>query len=660
MWRARTPVLGVLVALLAGALVAPAAQANTGSMTTETTEVVANPDGSHTWTEHLQPVRVRRGSGWVPVDLKLVKRSDGTIAPAAAPVDLRFSAGGAGNRAPLVVLGRDSREVGLSWRTELPAPVLDGSQAAYREVLPGVDLVVRAEVEGFRQVLVVKSAQAANNPELRKIAFGQHTKDVTVRQSSAARSRTIGGLEAVDRTGSVVFSGDATRMWDSSGTAGGVTGPGEGGRSAVMGVELSASDIAISPDQGFLGDAATKYPVFLDPEFSWHGGKNHHAVVQSAWPDARNYDRTDGDLNELKAGYAQERGKTFNSRSFVEMDASAMRGKQIFSATLRTRVIHSHSCSGGPTEAWLTGPIGPDTTWLQQPAWHYQVDNVAVSNNARYCPSHGGSEFDVTRAVQQAAAENWQHVTIGLRARNEGVDTEWRRYEVNPALVVRYNSPPDEPAELSMEGGLIPCATGPERPVVFTKTPRLRARLSDPDGGLMDAGFRVLQGTADKHTWDGNEHHVADVPSGLFAEVQVRDGVIPGHGVYAWHVWSGDYSTSRWSKFCEFEIDTVPPGLPSAVSKEYPEGVQSPGVGKQGLFTLKPNGSNDVRQYRYTFSEWENDEPTQVIDAVHLGGEATVTWTPTKAGTHFLIIRSVDRAKNFSEILRYEIRVKST
>ncbi|MCP3805476.1 DNRLRE domain-containing protein [Allokutzneria sp. A3M-2-11 16] len=648
----------MLAVLFAGFLVVPAEAADVGSMTTETTEVVANPDGSHTWTEHLQPVRVRRGTGWVPVDLKLVKRSDGSIAPAAAPVDLRFSGGGKGNSSPLVVLGRDAREVGLRWRNELPVPVLDGPQATYREVLPGVDLVVRAQVEGFRQVLVVKNAQAAGNPELRKIAFGQHTKDVTVRQVGVARSRT-GGLEAVDRSGSVVFSGDATRMWDSSGTASGVVGPGEGGRSAVMGVELSASDIAISPDQGFLADPATTFPVFLDPEFVWHGGKNHHAVVQSAWPDARNYDRTDGDLNELKAGYAQERGRTFDSRSFVEMDSSAMRGKQIFSATLRTRVIHSYGCSGGPTEAWLTGPIGADTTWLHQPAWHYQVANVAVSNNARYCPGHGGAEFDVTRAVHQGAVEGWHHVTIGLRARNEGVSEDWRRYEVNPALVVRYNSPPNEPAELGMEGGLIPCAVGPERPVVFTRTPKLRARLSDPDDGLMDAGFRVLRGPHDNHTWDGNEFRVADVPSGLFAEVQVGSGVIPGHGVFTWHVWAGDYSTSRWSRFCEFEIDTVPPGVPSASSKEYPEGIVSPGVGKQGTFTLKPNGSNDVRQYRYTFSEWQNDEPTRVVDAGRLGGEATVTWTPTKPGSHYLILRSVDRANNLSEILRYEIRVQS-
>src|SRR5688572_3011265 len=48
------------------------------SATTETDEVRANPDGTMTLTQHVQPVRVRRGDGWVPVDLTLERKPDGS------------------------------------------------------------------------------------------------------------------------------------------------------------------------------------------------------------------------------------------------------------------------------------------------------------------------------------------------------------------------------------------------------------------------------------------------------------------------------------------------------------------------------------------------------------------------------------------------------
>lgn len=111
------------------------------SQTTENSQVLANPDGTFSFVTSAQPVRVKRGDGWVPVDLTLRELADGSVAPVAAPVDLRLSGGGANQ--PLAVVGRDNREVGLSWPGSLPDPVLDGPTATYHEVLSDVDLVVR-------------------------------------------------------------------------------------------------------------------------------------------------------------------------------------------------------------------------------------------------------------------------------------------------------------------------------------------------------------------------------------------------------------------------------------------------------------------------------------------------------------------------------------
>ncbi|WP_232376270.1 hypothetical protein [Amycolatopsis aidingensis] len=121
---------------------------------TETEEVVANPDGTFTWTQSRHPVRVRQGGQWRPTDLTLAHRPDGSIGPVAASVDLRLSRGGADM--PLVVAAKQGHEVGLRWADALPEPVLDGPSATYPGVLPEVDLVVTALPTGFSQVLVVK------------------------------------------------------------------------------------------------------------------------------------------------------------------------------------------------------------------------------------------------------------------------------------------------------------------------------------------------------------------------------------------------------------------------------------------------------------------------------------------------------------------------
>lgn len=130
------------------------------------------------------------------------------MAPKAAVAGLTFSGGGADR--PLARLSDQDRELAVGWRGTLPRPVLAGDTATYPEVLPGVDLQVRAEAEGFSEVLVVKSREAARNPALAKIEFPTSSKGLTVR-GTAER-----GLSAVDARGEVVFDSsppaDGTRL----------------------------------------------------------------------------------------------------------------------------------------------------------------------------------------------------------------------------------------------------------------------------------------------------------------------------------------------------------------------------------------------------------------------------------------------------------------
>lgn len=176
----------------------------------EYSQTFANPDGvTYTLEQSAAPQRVRLADGsFTSPDATLVRRSDGSVGPKAAVLDISFSGGGSG--ADLVKLSKGGRSLGLGWHGTLPAPVLDGDTATYPDVLPGVDLRMTASVEGFRQTLVVKTREAAQNPDLAKVSFSLDPEGLTAEEGPG------GSLRAVDSNGNTVFTAPAGQMWDSA------------------------------------------------------------------------------------------------------------------------------------------------------------------------------------------------------------------------------------------------------------------------------------------------------------------------------------------------------------------------------------------------------------------------------------------------------------
>ncbi|MEJ2855393.1 MULTISPECIES: LamG domain-containing protein [unclassified Saccharothrix] len=634
------------------------------SATTETEELTANPDGTMTYTQHAQPVRVRRDGGWVPVDLTLERRPDGTFAPKAAPVETVFSPGGTGSSASLLAKVVDGeREIGLGWQRDLPVPTADGATLTYPDVLPDVDLKVEAGIRGFSQVLVVKTREAARNPDLVAIAFRNHAKNVTV----SSPETEAGRLVATDSQGTTVFSGDASTMWDSTGGSGTnhTDGPAPGDRRAELGVDVGSDTLAVRPDQRFLLDPATTYPVVIDPSYSCDTcGKAHHVVVIDQWPEARDLDRTDGAFADLKAGFINAAELDTNNngvaRSYVQMNTTHMIGKQIHGATLGLNVIHTYSCSPSETEIGLTETIGPDTRWTAQPGWVYTLGELNHRNNATFCPEAPGAEVVVTRAVSDAAHYGWGLTTFGLRAKYEGeLNESWRRFDLNPYLQVHYNSYPNTPTDLGMEAwgpnatDHLACAVGANRPYVATLTPRLRAKVTDPDKGILtDTGFLVERGPSGGHD-PLTEFVRNDVPSGSFAEVPVAAGTLVENGLYHWSVYTGDGSVrSPRSGDCEFIVDTVAPNTPLVSSADYPTTGFNGTVGKTGMFTFRVNGntgfggSMDVARYGWSL----NDDTAAATFAgvTTADGTVTVPVTPNREGVNVLHVAAYDKANNRS------------
>ncbi|MFC0429723.1 LamG domain-containing protein [Kutzneria buriramensis] len=584
------------------------------SRLSETEEVSAQPDGSLVWRQYTRPVRVRRGNQWVPVDTTLAVRPDGSIGPKASTLDISLSAGGPGSAArPLVKLGNKGAEVGLTWTGDLPRPTLDGATATYPEVWPGVDLAVTADSMGFSEVLVVKTAEAAKNPKLSRITFGTYTSNTQVR--ARAQAAPGGDLQVVDASGAEVFAGDATRMWDSSGQgskAEQVTGGADGARRAGMRADVTPTGVDVSPDQAFLADKGTHFPVYIDPEYfcsntSWCG-MQHHVVVQSGYPDAHNFDATGGSLGELLTGY-ENSDPAHISRSYLQMNTAPIIGKSIHWAHLNTTVTHTWNCSGTTdSELWWTGGIGGGTTWNAQPGWNQKISTANVAN----CHDAGNvtQVFEASDIVRRAAAEGWQAGTFMIKSTVENSVSGWRKFGLNPYLEVAYDSPPNNPTNHAMANGALPCVKGDNRPWVDTQQPEVQATVSDPDGGSLSVQVATSGGTYGHDTPNSYHDNAANrfwvgTPGpnqGATAQYTIPDGWIGGDGIYKWamKVGDGELDSPRWDWDCEFTVDTAVPKAPTvALTGQQPQ-LQGDPVTFSVSVPLANAGLDDIDRFVFT------------------------------------------------------------
>ncbi|WP_255637910.1 LamG-like jellyroll fold domain-containing protein [Amycolatopsis sp. DSM 110486] len=643
-------------------------QVEVTSETTETSKTVANPDGSWTLTEYTNPVRVKQGTAWAPIDTTLERRPDGSIAPKAVAVDVSINPGGAGSATkPIVQAGEDGTAVGLKWTSDLPEPTLSGDTATYSEVLPGVDLTVKAATEGYTENLVIKTPEAAQNPQLHDVPFGLYTHNATVSvaegdgRGTPAQTAPTDGLEVKNSSGEVIFAGDASRMWDSSGegsTAEQQLGEGGGRREAVMDFALTSDKVTISPDEAFLADPKTKYPVSLDPD-NWctSCGIQSHVVVQSGFPTAHNWNASTGDLSNLKAGY-EDYDSAGTSRSYIQMNTSRLGGTVIKSATLNTTIQHSYSCTPQPTGLWISNPGNSNTTWNQQPSWPYWVSDMNVAN-CHDAPNVSG-QFDALRAAQDAAANHWQSAWFALAARDEGTTAAWRRFDLNPYFQVDYDSYPNTPTNLSMQSGTGKCVQGASRPWVATKTPQLAGSVSDPDGGTLLAGFKVGAGTAGSstnvHDNSGSPVTVGTPGPNQAATAQlaaVPGGWIAGDGVYNWSMQVSDGQlSSPWVGNCEFTVDSVVPRAPTVSMTGTAPEHQNDSVHFGVSASMATAGFYDVDRFIYT-TDGSEPQPqgspsvkaTQGTDANgNLVATADLSALAINGNQNFIKVKAVNKA----------------
>lgn len=672
---------------------------------TERREIFAEPDGTFTAREYTEPVRTVKGGKWVSVDTTLVKRADGSWGPRAATVDLSFSTGQAGK--PFVTMQRAGREFALTWPYgRLPAPTVEGETATYADALPGVDLTVRAEADGFGHLLVVKTPQAAADPRLARLDLGMATDGLKVTEDAT------GAIVAEDAAvGGTVFQAGKPAMWDSAAvqeaatrkqgpkagakapssgraavaaTAGvpatpgpqappkaALEGPGGGGRVAPLDVEVGKGTLRLVPDQKLLKGADTVFPVVIDPiqrttsRTSWTG-------VMSGMPGEQDwkYSGSAGvgkcptDYNPVSCNGVGTR------RVLFTMPLSFYKGKQILGATFSARVEHIYSASptAEPIQLYRIGgqnySLTSSSNWSNtSDDWDDYLQTVDKALSPTSCSSQANLHFEsgasgeLTSEIRTAAASGWNSMTLGLRAADESRFAEWKRICGNAYLSVSYNNLPRQikTSDMSTDpGGL--CKWGASR-TYSDVPPKLQAIASDPDHGngqtdKVKVEFKV--------EWSGGSYTYTTPdwlsPTAATKFTHTVKSSIPQNTVIYWsaRAYDGDgYGpwSSEGTQRCEFIYDKTWPGKPIVLSKQYPsDTVYHDGVGTYGTFTFSPNPNDsipdtDVVKYQYSF----DGAALTTLPPATGGGSVSTAWVPTRAGRHVVKVLAIDKAAHTSE-----------
>jgi hypothetical protein len=626
---------------------------------TESSQTFANPSGTLTLKETAVPVRARQADGsWAPIDTTLRPRTDGTVAPAAALAGVAFSAGGAG---PMATMRSGAATLSFWWPASLPAPALSGETATYRELLPGVDLQLRATAVGFSQLLVVKTAAAAASPALGALRLPMRTSGATLSADAS------GAVSGVDETGRRVFRTPASSMWDS------------GARHAAVAVTVGDDALDLRPDPSFLADPSIRYPVYIDPTWvGWTGLQQGWTKVSANFPNQTYWDGHNDpdpqDFGEVKVGRAPvDSGDDTLWRSYFQLDTARIDGKRIDTATFTAWETWSVSCRAKDVELDLVTEIDPSTDWMSRPS---PVSTLFNGSQNAYghdsgCPGPHELDFDVRSAVEQAADSSWPNVTLALRAPDEGTcyananqDTcEWRKFDSGsivgqhaPSLSITYDTPPDTPSGIYVEGsqylypgGQVPCDG--QTHSVSTTQPVVHAYLSDPDEVYVAQPLTLIVNWS---TYDSSGTQVGSgqtfstaINGNGWAQLTLPAGQVSSGGSVHLDAHANDgIKDSPSTTNCILAVDTTPqsrpPGVKSADGKFPCTGAMKNPPGTSGRFELTPPDTTppsfgDVAGFLYGM----NTPPWKLVTASPTDGTATVTAAPPYFGTDDLQVQVI-------------------
>lgn len=681
-------------------------------LTDEVSETVATPAGHLKRTEHVEPQRVNQNGAWATLDGALVPDGQGGYRPKTALSGLRLSGGGQGPLATLTSAAGETLTIDSPFPLTKPAIDPSGDALIYPEVAPGVDLKVTAsKFGGLSTVLIVKTAEAAKNPALKKVRFGTQGKGVTVRADEA------GNLTAAAADGTSRWHAPSPQMWDSSAAApvaaaksapalsasagdapqaksearSTAEGPGYGAKVATMSTTVTADAVELTTDDAVLGKG--QGPWFIDP--AWIPDRNvanNWTWTQAAYPGKANIGRTTGSGDQYArpgVGYQGYRVDKGIERSYFQFDTHWYRGAIINRATMSVWEHESSdfSCTNKYTlDLYLTSPISDQTSWSNPPTNQGgRLGEASVPGAGQ--PGCGGEyqfNYDVT-GVYQNFGTSRDTLTFGVFARDESNMSAFKRLGYSPAVEIEYDRVPNVPTgtyaspapttavpwadNQGCTGGTMGWMNSASG---FNGAVTLNATVSSPVQQSL-YGWMGIWDYADTNRADSGQ--TPEVANGGTAAFQVKQGLLQDGHVYGWDVMATDGLVQRsgGSPACRFGVDLTPPTLsvPDANTllpeaeldyKLPPSGngqVTRKHVGQEGLVPYTaadpaPGGNASG----VVCARWSWD-PQFAGDGWYCGGGISNGFpvTLSRWGTNILYMQVMDNARNVSPVAQYSFYV---
>ncbi|MEU4565005.1 LamG domain-containing protein [Actinoplanes sp. NPDC023936] len=629
---------------------------------TEFSQVFAEPTGELRYEAAAVPQFVHRADGsWDDIDTNLKSGADGQLRPVATLADVRFSDGG---DEPLVKLVRDGETMTMSWPLgELPEPSVAGDSATYAEVLPDVDLVVRATRTGFTHVVVVKSADAAANPKIRELRFdlGGDAKVTTLPNGSlrAATDTTILAVAEVPQMWDSRQPGQATLAARSAQEAPLDThsnvpestheAPGDAAQIAPLETEIDGKgDLILRPDERLLGEDAT-FPVFIDPPWD---------TAKKRWAYATNNNSNNTDTSVARVGADPESGKIY--RSFFEFPTTAIAGKYVRSAYVQMKLDHSYSCDPSWTHLYHSGVLTtPRTSWSTRLITHLASAESNANEGAGCSDSPQPDQTinfindnTISPLVRNAAAKKYSTITFGFSAGNASGEYEssvsrWKKWFPEKArLITNVDAYPGTPTGLQVSG--IYCSTNSATPATIgTLTPQFSAVMPDADGDDGDNEQAI------RATWsfkrvnaDGTRTTLTAPTSGpVPANTRTTTGAVStlvAGTTYVITVMGTDPAPynleSPWAPDCYFKVDNTVPKDVTITQLVAPTG-----AGTTAKYRFSST-SSDVATFRYG---WEEARKWTVAAVTKDGlRTADVEVTVPAYGLNVLYLYAIDNTQN--------------
>ncbi|MFD9366816.1 ricin-type beta-trefoil lectin domain protein [Streptomyces sp. NPDC060020] len=680
-------------------------------LTTASSQTSATPRGTLTTESTPVPQRVKTASGaWQQVDATLRANSDGTVSPAVVPSRLSLSGGGTGPMATMTTA--DGKKLALKAPFPLPKPALNGDSALYSSVLPGVDLELSATtLGGWRQVLIVRTAEAAANPAVKTFRLAVEADGLTVSADGS------GNLKAVDSQGATRFSAPAPLMWDSAGATAPATsvpsksagapaeqsapaedaptrsttdGPGTGAAVQKIGTTVDAQGIRLVPDATLLGQGTG--PWYIDPGWipSLSNANQAWAQVQEApeYADVNEFNGTEYGQDKPATGYCGYRfgnppcsgiGRT---RAYFQIGVdSRLYNTEVMNATFHATVVSSSSPdTRTPMGLYSTGYISNPTSWNRQPCGTGSRMQGCSQVGSTTMSGSGDIQFDVKDLVRNAVRYQWPTITLGLAPDDEYEKHYRQRFTNTPRIVVEYDirptvwwprtSPtPGFADTASYADCRTPGTTHPwDNPgwVGANNNITLTTSTNSATGLQLWTGFQYWDDD------DGGKTKYADSGwNGSFGPITVDVGPLTDGHQYGWQARvTDDFLTSDPTEMCFFRVDRTPPTA-AVASTDFPAsgtiGAHPKLVGQEGTFTLTgsdPAPATGGRTSGLACARWTTDP----VKAAATGwkcsdtgpgivkltdGKAAIKITPPTWGTNHVYLQTQDNAGNMSQPVVY-------